>query len=198
MLDRSRASGAAVVPAHTGWNNPAMREELLEELRRTTTPAAARALQTRLAGRVDASGGMPVPRLVAGTDVGFEDGAAAIVEADRQLNGGANAAAIATAFGAHGIDLGAGGPSVTSVRIKKGKKLIVDGDAFEINGAVIEVDGQPLTKTKYPAAYRQKGVSKRITSKDATVAALPSGVAVEVTVYNPSSGARSAPFVFTP
>ena len=130
-------------------------------------------------------------------DVDFKDGGAAVLESDRQLNGGANAAAIIAAFGARGIELGGAAPVVSGVRVNKGK-LVVDGAAFQTNGAVIEVDGQQFGAMKYPKKYRRKGVSTRIASKDSRVAQLARGVAVEVTVLNQSTGARSAPFLFTP
>ncbi|MBK6428418.1 MAG: M36 family metallopeptidase [Blastocatellia bacterium] len=125
------------------------------------------------------------------------DAAAAILEADRQLNGGANAAAIAAAFGGHGIVLDGVPPAVTFVKRKKGK-LTVDGSNFTTGSAVIEIDGVALGSTKYPAAFRQDGLSTRMTSKDNRVAGLTPGIAVAVTVLNPSTGLRSAPFSFVP
>ncbi len=125
------------------------------------------------------------------------DAAAAILEADRQLNGGANAAAIAAAFAGHGIVLDGVPPAVTFVKRKKGK-LTVDGSNFTTGSAVIELDGVALGSTKYPAAFRENGVSTRMTSKDSRVAGLTPGIAVMVTVLNPSTGLRSAPFSFVP
>lgn len=130
-------------------------------------------------------------------DATFADAAAAVLEADRQLNGGANANRVVAAFAEHGIRLEAAGPTVSSVRIKKAR-LVVDGSAFETGRAVVEVDGRALGQTKYPVKFRRKGQSRRIKSADPFVAQLEAGVAVEVTVLNPSTGARSAPFAFTP
>jgi hypothetical protein len=131
-------------------------------------------------------------------DVKFADAAAAILQADAQLNGGANSSAIRAAFAAHGILAdSAATPSISGVRIKKGK-LIVDGADFESGAAVIELDGAGLGSLKYPSAFTSSGVSRRITSKDSRVRALPTGVAVQVTVRNPGTGARSAAFSFTP
>lgn len=127
----------------------------------------------------------------------FPDAAAAILEADRQLNGGANGAAIAAAFGAHGITLAGVPPSVSFVKLKKGK-LTVDGANFTTGSAVIEIDGVALGSTKYPAAFRQNGVSTRMTSKDSRVAGLTPGITVAITVLNPSTGLRSTPYSFIP
>lgn len=131
-------------------------------------------------------------------DVGFEVAAAAVLEADRQINGGANAGAIVAAFGQHGIQLAPATPTITNVRVKQGKKMLVDGAAFETLGAVIEVDGVPFDKMKYPKKFRNNGISTRIASKASAVKALTPGRAVQVTVFNPSTGVRSAPFTFTP
>lgn len=132
------------------------------------------------------------------TSVGFEEAAAAVVEADVQLNGGANLTAIRQAFSSHGIQLEVTAPAVTSVSVKKSKKLIVNGSDFETNLAVIEVDGAAFGSMKYPKPFRRKGVSSRIVSKDADVGTLQPGTTYQITVFNPRSGARSAPFSFTP
>lgn len=125
------------------------------------------------------------------------DAAQAMVQADLALNAGANASAIASAFGAHGIVLDSVGPTVTFVKRKKGK-LTVDGSNFATGSAVIEIDGTALGSMKYPKPFRENGVSTRITSKDNRVAALTPGVSVTITVLNPSTGLRSAPFAFVP
>lgn len=125
------------------------------------------------------------------------DAAAAIIEADRQLNGGANASSIAAAFAAHGIVIESVPPAVTFVKLKKGK-LTVDGSNFVTGTAVIEIDGTALGSLKYPKPFRSNGISTRITSKDSRVRGLTPGIAVTVTVLNPSTGLRSAPFSFTP
>jgi Zn-dependent metalloprotease len=129
--------------------------------------------------------------------VGFEDAAAALVESDLRLNAGANAAQIQTALAAHGLATAPVIPGISSVKLKNAK-LTIDGSAFETGGAVVEIDGTALGSLKYPKAYRRKGLSTRMTTKDARVGALARGVSVVVTVYNPVSGARSAPFTFTP
>jgi hypothetical protein len=129
-------------------------------------------------------------------DAGFLDGAAAVLEADRVLNGGANAAAIRTAFANHGIEVGSAAPTVAGVRVK-GRKLIVDGADFETNAAVVEVDGEAYGTLKYPKAYRRDGFSRRVTSKDARVRALEAGRTYQITILNPGTGVRSAPFAFT-
>jgi Zn-dependent metalloprotease len=137
------------------------------------------------------------------SSVGFESGAAAVLEADAQLNGGANATAIITALGSHGIGLSTGTPVVTSVKYKTTsdgtKKLVVDGADFVTFSAQIEVNGTALGSMKYPGKHRlNNGTSTRIASIDSRIPSLvPSGVTVQITVFNPSTGARSAPFSFT-
>jgi hypothetical protein len=130
------------------------------------------------------------------TNVGFLDAAAAVLEADMQLNGGANAAAIKAAFAGHGIAITSATPTVSAVTVKKGK-LTVDGADFELNGAVVEVDGAAYGQLKYPKAFRENGVARRIVSKDARVRSLQVGVTYQITILNPTSGVRSAPFAFT-
>jgi hypothetical protein len=131
-------------------------------------------------------------------DVTMPDAAAAILQTDAQLNGGANASAIRAVFASHGIDAGAAAtPAISDVRIRK-NKLYVDGADFETGGAVVEIDGAAYGSLKYPKGFRDNGVSRRITSKDSRVRTLPAGVAVQVTVLNPGTGLRSAAFSFTP
>lgn len=127
----------------------------------------------------------------------FSDAAAAMVEADFQLNGGANTAAITSAFASHGITVAKRDPLISAVRLKK-KKLVVDGTFFATSSAVIEIDGTALGSMKYPKKYGANGVSSRITSADSAVLGLAPGVPVQVTVLNPATGARSAPYTFTP
>ncbi len=129
--------------------------------------------------------------------VTMPDAAAAVLEADVQLNGGANSSAIRNVFGQHGIDVGFATPSISGVKVKK-NKIVVDGADFVTNSAIIEVDGVAYGSLKYPTKFRRKGVSRRVTSKDARVGALAPGVAVQVTVLNPTTGARSAAFAYTP
>lgn len=125
------------------------------------------------------------------------DAAEAILQADAILNGGANGPAIAAAFGGHGIELDGVPPSVTFVKRKKGK-LTVDGGNFTTGTAVIEINGAAMGSMKYPKPFRNDGVSTRVTSKDNRVAALTPGVSVTITVLNPGTGLRSAPFAFVP
>jgi hypothetical protein len=131
------------------------------------------------------------------TSATFQDGAAAIVEADRQLFGGSHVTAIGAAFADHGIEVVAATPVISSVKRSSGK-LTVNGTDFVTGSAVIEINGAQLSLMKYPKKYRRNGVSTRISSKDSDVAALTPGVAVQITVLNPTTGARSAPFSFTP
>ncbi len=131
------------------------------------------------------------------SSVTFEDGAAAMVEADQQLFGGSHAAAISAAFAAHGIQVVASSPAISSVKRNNGK-LVVNGSNFLTGSAVIEINGTALGSMKYPKNFRHQGISTRITSKDPAVGGLGSGVPVQITVLNPTTGTRSAPFAFTP
>ena len=96
----------------------------------------------------------------------------------------------------HVIAAAAATPTVSAVKVTKGK-LTVDGADFELNGAVVEVDGAAYGQLKYPKAFRENGVARRIVSKDARVRSLQVGVTYQITILNPTSGVRSAPFAFT-
>jgi len=131
-------------------------------------------------------------------DVGFEDGAAALLQADVMLNGGANAAAISAALANHGLAAGEQPtPAISTVQFKT-TKLVVNGQRFGASDSVLEIDGTRLDQTKHPAAFINGNVTTRVVGKDSQLKQLlPKGVAVQVTVLNTTSGLRSAPFSFT-
>jgi hypothetical protein len=79
-----------------------------------------------------------------------------------------------------------------------GAQLKVSGDAFIIDDSVIEIDGQPLSAATYPAADPQGGgTTTKILSADPALAQIPAGKTISVTVFNPLTGLRSAPFRLT-
>jgi len=91
-------------------------------------------------------------------------------------------------------------PAIGTVGLTK-KTVIVDGIGFGTGGAVIEVNGAALAKSR---------VNTDVTLPDGTAGELlaklgkpginqtfQSGVPVVVTVYNPATGERSEPFTFT-
>jgi hypothetical protein len=131
-------------------------------------------------------------------DVGFEDAAAALIQSDQMLNGGANAAAINAALAAHGLAAGQPvTPVISSVQWKK-PKLIVNGQGFGAADSVVEVDGVRVTESKHPVKFINGNMTTRVVGKDPNLKQLvPKGTTVQVTVLNTSSGLRSAPFSFT-
>ena len=91
-------------------------------------------------------------------------------------------------------------PAIGTVGLTK-KVVIVDGIGFGTGGAMIEVNGMALAKSR---------VNTDLTLADGTAAELLAklgkadinqtfvrGVPVTVTVYNPATGERSEPFTFT-
>lgn len=89
------------------------------------------------------------------------------------------------------------GPIITNARMK-GAKLVVDGDGFRTNESVIEIDGSPVTKLKYPSDFRRgNGTTTRIMTKKDVTSLLPPGQQVLLTVFIPGSNQRSDPFPFT-
>jgi large repetitive protein len=91
-------------------------------------------------------------------------------------------------------------PAIGTVGLTK-KVVIVDGIGFGTGGAVIEVNGMALAKSR---------VNTDLTLADGTAAELLAklgkaginetfvrGVPVTITVYNPATGERSEPFTFT-
>jgi len=91
-------------------------------------------------------------------------------------------------------------PAIGTVWVSK-KVVGVDGVGFGTGGAVIEVNGVALAKSR---------INADMTLADGTAAELlaklgkpginqffPPGVAVTVTVYNPATGERSEPFTYS-
>jgi subtilisin family serine protease len=91
-------------------------------------------------------------------------------------------------------------PAIGSVQTNK-KKVTVDGLGFAKGSSVIEVNGSPLSKTKYDSSRTLADgsiieMSAKL-GKTGIAQTFPKGVTVTVTVFNPSTGARSAPFAYT-
>jgi hypothetical protein len=99
------------------------------------------------------------------------------------------------------LQSGTGGlvPSISSVSYNDGKgRLIVDGAGFIPGDSVVEVNGQQISRIKYPPAFVQAdGTINRLMSKGDITALLPLGVAVEITVLNRTLGTRSSPVSFS-
>ncbi len=93
-------------------------------------------------------------------------------------------------------------PIVTSVQVKiaraTGKpKLIVRGSGIVNGTTVVEVDGAPLSRTKFKDVTTAGTAGRLIASDDDFEARVPRGVRVQVTLYDPQTGSRSAPIPFT-
>ncbi len=89
--------------------------------------------------------------------------------------------------------------AVVSVKRKNGvDKLLLDGEGLVTNVAVVEVDGSEMDTTKYPKKKRNAdGTSSRIVGTDGSFGQLvPTGRRVLVTVFDSSTGVRSAPASF--
>jgi hypothetical protein len=89
-------------------------------------------------------------------------------------------------------------PAITSIRYKKSKgQLTVNGESFLKKDSIIEIDGLPVERLKYPASYvGAGGVTTRIVTKQNVSALIPAGAEVSITVFTPSTGKRSRPFPF--
>ncbi len=88
-------------------------------------------------------------------------------------------------------------PLISSVSYKKSKgKLTVDGENFIKGDSIIEIDGTPVTKLKFPAAFINADLASRIITKQSVQSLIPDGAEVSITVFTQSSGKRSAPFKF--
>jgi subtilisin family serine protease len=90
-------------------------------------------------------------------------------------------------------------PTVGSVYANK-KAVTVNGIGFLNGDSVIEINGVAVPKTKYNGdSALADGTLTEISSKlgkPLVKELLPKGVQVTVTVFNPSTGARSAPFFY--
>jgi subtilisin family serine protease len=89
-------------------------------------------------------------------------------------------------------------PKITSAKYKAGAgKFIVEGENFLAGESVIEINRVAVAKMKYPAdSVLPNGYTTLIMSKGDLSASLPVGVEVEITVFTPSSGKRSAAFIY--
>jgi subtilisin family serine protease len=89
-------------------------------------------------------------------------------------------------------------PKITSVRYKEfGGKLIVNGENFLPGDSIIEINGLPAPRTRYPDEYfLSDGTTTRLVAKGDLAALMPRGATVSITVLTPSSGRRSEPFPF--
>ena len=89
-------------------------------------------------------------------------------------------------------------PVIEHARLKSGTKLVLDGQHFLVGDAIMEIDGTPVTRIKYPEEFRlPNGQTTRIVSKSDVTGLMPRGQQVMITVFNPSTGKRSDPFPFT-
>jgi ribosomal protein S8E len=90
-------------------------------------------------------------------------------------------------------------PIIGSVSTNK-KKVTVVGLGFVNQSSVIEVNGVALSKINYDSSTAlANGSITEMTSKlgkDGMREVFPSGFTVNVTVYNPATGERSAPFAY--
>jgi hypothetical protein len=93
-------------------------------------------------------------------------------------------------------------PIVTSIAVKvspttRKVKLVVRGFGMQSGSAVIEVNGTRLSTTKYKDLAAD-GSARRVVAIDPSIDTLvPRGVPVSVTIFNPTTGGRSAPIAFT-
>lgn len=89
-------------------------------------------------------------------------------------------------------------PTISTIKYKKPKgQLTIDGSNFIKDDSIIEIDGTPVTKLKYPAAFvGADKIATRIVTKQNVGSLLPAGVDVMITIFTPSTGKRSDPFVF--
>jgi subtilase family protein len=89
-------------------------------------------------------------------------------------------------------------PEITAIKLKGSSgKLVVDGGGFIKNDSVVEINGTPVTRLKYPSDFATAcGTTGRIQTKGSVSDLIPRGVDVSITVLNQSAGKRSAPFSF--
>ncbi|HKP85948.1 MAG TPA: S8 family serine peptidase [Blastocatellia bacterium] len=89
-------------------------------------------------------------------------------------------------------------PEITAIKLKKsGGKLVVDGSGFVDDDSIIEIDGTPVTRLKYPSDFATAcGTTGRIQTKANVTDLIPRGADVSITVFTPSTSKRSAPFIF--
>jgi len=98
-----------------------------------------------------------------------------------------------------GLDSVGSDPVITKIKLKKASgKLVIDGTGFIPNDSILEIDAAPVTRLKYPSEFwLPNGETTRLMTKSDMSGLLPKGVEVSITVFTPSSGKRSEPFMFT-
>ncbi|HTG14575.1 MAG TPA: S8 family serine peptidase, partial [Blastocatellia bacterium] len=97
-----------------------------------------------------------------------------------------------------GLDSQGPEPAISRIKFKSGGKMVVDGAGFTTADSIVEIDGTAITKVKYPADYQLlNGETTRLITKSDVRGLVPQGVEVAITVFTPSSGKRSEPFLFT-
>ncbi|HSQ19039.1 MAG TPA: S8 family peptidase, partial [Blastocatellia bacterium] len=91
-------------------------------------------------------------------------------------------------------------PIVAAVNTSK-KFVVVNGLGFLEGSSVIEVNGVALPQTRYDSSYSiANGTLTQLRAKlgkPAIRETFPEGLEVQVSVFNPTTGERSAPFRFT-
>ena len=89
-------------------------------------------------------------------------------------------------------------PRITSIRYKAGVgKLFVEGENFLPADSAIEINGIRVTKMKYPEeALLPNGTTTMVLGKAVFSDLLPRDTDVAITVFTPSTNARSEPFLF--
>lgn len=97
-----------------------------------------------------------------------------------------------------GLDSQGPEPTISKIKLKSGAKMVVDGAGFTTDDSIVEIDGTAITKVKYPTDYQlPNGETTRLVTKSDVSGLVPRGVQVAITVFTPSSGKRSEPFLFT-
>lgn len=115
----------------------------------------------------------------------------------------ANSSGRANAFNALTNTLAAAGDPAISIVAATKKAVIIDGVGFVRGSIVVEVNGIPLVgKVKFDGSLFQLPNESYTNfwvkiGKAAMNQSVPVGVPVSITVLNPVTGARSAPFLFT-
>ena len=97
-----------------------------------------------------------------------------------------------------GLDSAGVDPAITRVKFKSGGKMVVDGAGFTTDDSIVEVEGAPISNLKYPSEFRlPNGETTRIITRKDVRSLVPKGIEIAVTVFTPTSGKRSEPFLFT-
>ncbi|MEK6304176.1 MAG: S8 family serine peptidase [Acidobacteriota bacterium] len=98
-----------------------------------------------------------------------------------------------------GLDSAGADPVITKIKSKNaGSKLVIDGTGFTTDDSIVEIDATPVTKVKYPSEFRlPNGETTRVMTKGDVSELLPKGIELAITIFTPSTGKRSAPFLFS-